>query len=317
MSSCGEVSTLFSIVVPVYKNEDNILPTVEFMVKHLDLFTGYRTEIIMVCDGSPDNSWERMVDAWRRYPEKLKLVRLSRNFGQGAAIHCGMEVASGDVVGVISADLQDPFELFVDMLEKWRQGARLVIASRSDREEHGFLAACSKLMHSLVRRYINPRYPRGGFDFFLLDRVLVEEFLVHDQISGGMQLLLLWFGYDYVEIPYSRRKRAVGKSSWSISKKLNAALRWITLFSPVLLRMILIAGLGISLLGLLVVFVSVAAGNYGLLLGFLIVFCTGLCLSSIGILGEYLMRVLDYVKGMPRYIVSETVGIQKKGVFHA
>ena len=116
------MKSLFSVVIPIYGNEKNLPITVPYIIEHLELFENYRVEVIMVNDGSPDNSWEVMKKYQSEYPDLIKIASLSRNFGQMACIHAGMDLAKGDVIGVISADMQEPFELFADMLKEWEKG---------------------------------------------------------------------------------------------------------------------------------------------------------------------------------------------------
>ncbi len=300
-------SKLFSIVVPVYKNELNIVDTVEYIHSRMGIFDGYDVELILVNDGSPDQSWELMKGLQKKYPDLLRIASFTRNFGQSAAINCGMSLAKGEVVGVISADLQDPFDLFAKMLQLRDEGNKLVFAYRESRGEKGLGAFCSRLMHRIVHKFVNGQYPPGGFDFFVADRELVDRYLACDKIPGGMQLLLLWFGYDFVSIPYRREKRKKGKSSWSLTKKLNAAFRWIALYSTFLLRGILLLGtllLGIGVVTLIcsLVFTALAVGLVSVM-----VILTGLILVSGGILGEYISKILDYEKGLPRYVVKEVI----------
>ena len=117
---------MFSIVLPIYGNEKNLPITIPYIIGHLDLFKNYDVEIIMVDDGSPDNSWNIMKEFQKKFPDLIRIARLTRNFGQGAAQRCGVELARGDVMGILTADMQDPFELFVDMLAEWENGYKFV-----------------------------------------------------------------------------------------------------------------------------------------------------------------------------------------------
>ena len=120
----------FSIILPIYGNEENLPVTIPYIIERLNLFPNYNIEIIMVCDGSPDNSYDIMKEYQEKYPELIKIAKFTRNYGQGAAVNCGISLAEGDVLGIISADLQDPFELFVDMLKYWERGYKLVVGTR-------------------------------------------------------------------------------------------------------------------------------------------------------------------------------------------
>ena len=144
------MKSLFSVVIPIYGNEKNLPITVPYIIEHLELFENYRVEVIMVNDGSPDNSWEVMKKYQSEYPDLIKIASLSRNFGQMACIHAGMDLAKGDVIGVISADMQEPFELFADMLKEWEKGYKIVAGVRSGRDEKGIYATCASAFHNFI-----------------------------------------------------------------------------------------------------------------------------------------------------------------------
>lgn len=303
----------FSIVIPVYGNEKNIPITVPYIMEHLSLFPDYNIELIMVCDGSPDNSYELMKEYQEKYPDIIKIACFTRNFGQGAAIHCGMEMASGDVIGVISCDLQDPFELFVEMLSFWEQGYKLVIASRSDRKDKGVSAVGSKIFQKMVHKFINSRYPAGGFDFYLMDKEVAQKFCQLDAPNGSVQMLLLWLGFEYKEISYVRQERTVGKSTWNLGRKIDAAIGLITTYSTIAVRFFEVLGIILIFLSMIVSCVSIVSTVLlGLktwclvlaLIGFPGIF-TGILLFSMGILGEYIWRTFDLTKDRPRYVIRD------------
>lgn len=309
---------IFSIVIPVYGNEQNLPVTIPYIVKHLDLFPEYDVELILVCDGSPDNSYQIMEEWRRQYPELIRTVKFTRNFGQGAAIRCGMEKAVGDVIGVISCDLQDPFELFADMLRAWEQGYKMVIASRQKRKDRGISAWESKCFHRFVHKVIEPRYPSGGFDFYVLDKTVADMFCHADIPNASMQMLLLWLGYSYKEIPYIRNERTIGKSQWNINRKMNAALGIVTSYSSFPLRLLGILGIFFAAAGTLGGICCIIAGlndhsmSLAIPMAFLGVLLTGILLVGMWILGEYLWRVFDLVKGRPRYVVEESSDYNKE-----
>lgn len=303
----------FSIVIPVYGNEKNIPITVPYIMEHLSLFPDYNIELIMVCDGSPDNSYELMKEYQEKYPDIIKIACFTRNFGQGAAIHCGMEMASGDVIGVISCDLQDPFELFVEMLSFWKQGYKLVIASRSDRKDIGLSAVGSKIFQKIVHKFINSRYPSGGFDFYLMDKEVAQKFCQIDAPNGSVQMLFLWLGYEYKEITYVRQERSVGKSTWNLGRKIEAAIGLVTTYSTIAVRIFEVLGIILFFLSMIISCVSIVSAvllglkTWCLLLiviGISGIF-TGLLLCSMGILGEYIWRIYDLTKDRPRYIIRD------------
>lgn len=303
----------FSIIIPVYKNEKNIPITIDYIREHLSLFPNYEVEIVMVCDGSPDDSYSVMKEYQKKYPDLIKIACFTRNFGQGAAVHCGLEMATGDVKGVISCDLQDPFELFVDMLEAWEAGYKLVIASREEREDKGIGAVYSKLFHKLVHKFINNKYPAGGFDFYLMDKEVAERFCEVDAANGSVQMLLLWLGFEYKEFKYVRQERKIGKSGWKFGRKIDAVFGLVTTYSPVLLRVFGIIGIIliffalIAMLGTIIGFVFGIDRYYclALIIVEFLVMCTGLILFALQMMGEYLWRTFDMTKNRPRYIVAD------------
>ena len=133
----------------------------------------------MVNDGSTDDSYEVMKQIKSKHPHLVKIATLTRNFGQGACTHACYEMARGDVVGIISADGQDPFELFVDMLKEWEKGYKLVLATRDAREDKGMVVGFSKIFHKMLHK-INSEYPIGGFDFAIMDREVIQKYLLPD-----------------------------------------------------------------------------------------------------------------------------------------
>ena len=301
----------FSIVIPVYGNEQNLPITIPYIVDHLNLFPNYDVELIFVCDGSPDNSYQLMEEYRRQYPDLIRTVKFTRNFGQGAAVRCGLEIAEGDVIGVISCDLQDPFELFVDMLCEWEQGCKLIIAVRQKRKDKGFGVLCSKLFHSFVHKMIEPRYPSGGFDFYVMDRIVAKAFCQADIPNASTQMLLLWLGYTYKEIPYVRSERAIGKSRWNMTKKINAAIGLVTSFSAFPLRLLGILGVFFMAAGMFgdVYYVISRLCGHVLPMTVLVLFSEalfmGILLAALWFIGEYMWRVFDLVKNRPRYVIEE------------
>lgn len=279
------MKSLFSVVIPIYGNEKNLPITVPYIIEHLELFENYRVEVIMVNDGSPDNSWEVMKKYQSEYPDLIKIASLSRNFGQMACIHAGMDLAKGDVIGVISADMQEPFELFADMLKEWEKGYKIVAGVRSGRDEKGIYATCASAFHNFIKKHLNPNYPEGGSDFFLMDRSVVSEYLKIDvQYTGGL-LIRYWMGYEQKEIPYVRKKREVGKSGFGFLRKIGIAMELIVSNSIILLRKLLaLAVIFVIAGGVLSIILAIRGQALGLILSFMLLM-TGILLIGNCILG--------------------------------
>lgn len=309
----------FSICIPVYNNEKNLPITIPYIMEHLSLFANYDVEVIMVNDGSTDHSYDVMKQYKECYPDTIRIASLARNFGQGACSHACYDLAEGDVVGIISADGQDPFELFADMLLEWEKGYKLVIASRESRDEKGISVICSKLFHKLIHGLINKRYPQGGFDFLIMDREVLNKYLAIDQVDSLGQLKLLWLGYEYKILYYTRMERSSGKSGYKIMRRV--ALAWDTLIynSAIPVHFIFIFGT-----------ITVSAAVVALLIGGILSLCgrsrlpamfyviclvmmgTGINLMATGIVGEYLWNQFRFIKEQPRYVIDEDTYYDRK-----
>ncbi len=307
------VKKLFSIIIPVYKSELNLPVTVPYIVEQSPkLFPNYRVELILVNDGSPDNSWELMKGFQERYPETVHVASLVHNFGQVMAIRCGISMAQGDVIGVISADLQDPFHLFVDMLAALEEGYELVCGVRGGRQEHGLNAVFSKVTHKLIHSFITTEYPVGGFDFFAFNKTVAQRISHIQEKNGSFQLLFLWVSKSVKFIPYVRQERTLGKSSWTFPKKVTYFIDTFVTNTYLPLRVMSVTGLLFALIAFLgvayIVIITIAFGR-GVpgwsSLALLITFFAGLILAALGIIGEYLWRIYDAVNGRPLYIVRK------------
>lgn len=303
----------FSIILPIYKNEKNLPVTVPYIMDRLSLFSGYEVEVILVCDGSPDNSYEVMKEFQAMYPNQIKIVKLLKNSGQRAAVNCGMKIAKGDVIGVISADLQDPFELFSEMLAYWEKGHPFVIAKRKGRAEKGIGAVCSNILHKFINKNINQNYPIGGFDFYLVDKKIAKEFIASDTHNNSMQLLLLELGGAAKQIEYVRKKREIGSSGWSLTKKMNQALNIFAIYSDKPFRYFL----WFSFLCLIISFVMFLYGLFSFTDSMLTAYFSiiiSLVLLGIGsvnillsIMGLYQFKWMQNDRNMPRYIIDDIV----------
>ena len=305
---------LFSIVIPVYGNELNLPVTIPHILELIPtLFSKYDVELVLVDDGSPDRSWEIMKEYRAQYPETIRIVSLIHNFGQGKATACGIRAARGDLIGVISADLQDPIELFADMLNELEEGYDLVCGVRDKREERGAGMIFSKITHFLIKRLITDEYPKGGFDFCAMNRKMANRFLSLKERNGSGQLMMLWASGATKFIAYTRAKRELGKSGWTFSKKLKYFIDTFVSNSYFPIRLISGAGIffaGISFLASIYVFINALApdrtvpGWASTVL--LIMFFSGFILAALGVIGEYLWRVYDEVRGRPLYLIRES-----------
>ncbi len=301
-----------SIVIPVYFNEPNLPDMIPQLLALADGLPGYALDLIFVDDGSRDRSLEILLNAQKQFPHQIKVVKLTRNFGSMAALQAGLTVATGDCVGVIAADLQDPPELFLEMTCHWEQGVKAVFAVRTDREESFLQKFFSNLYYALINRFAVPGYPPGGFDFFLVDRQVVEEVNKTHEKNTNLMTLIFWLGYQAVFIPYVRRKRIKGKSRWTLAKKVKLFVDTFVSFSYFPIRLF-------SFLGIIY---AVLSFTYGLVIFFswltfgievqgwvpmmlVLTFTAGLQMTLLGILGEYVWRTMDETRRRPLYVIDE------------
>src|SRR5262249_14520157 len=203
----GRSPVLVSVIIPVYFNEENIPVTwaaLESTLRRLPPDHGW--EVLFVDDGSGDRSYERLLEVLRAAPDRVSVVKLTRNFGQVAAILAGLRQGRGDCCVVMSADLQDPPELILQVVERWDAGPRkIVLATRTARED-GLLARwASRTFYRSMRRFAIPNMPEGGFDFFLVDRRVVDLVNATEERNTFLQGQILWTGFVPEVIPYTRR----------------------------------------------------------------------------------------------------------------
>lgn len=303
---------IFSIVVPVYQNEANLDDTVPKLLSLQESLPSYNLELVFVDDGSTDNSYDILFKYHNLNQDHIKIVKLTRNFGQLPAIQAGLMVASGDCAGIISADLQDPHELFIEMIARWEKGTKLVIAEREKREEDAGQTFISNLYWRMIRKYAIKNYPVGGFDFCLVDRQIIADVNRINEKNSHIFALIFSLGYPHEVIQYTRKKRSHGKSQWTLSKKIKLFIDMFIAFSYLPIRAISVMGLIISLLSfgyaLYIVFITLVLGNPYTGWSTIVVLVSafsGLVLLTLGIIGEYLWRLLDEIRKRPSYVIDK------------
>jgi glycosyltransferase involved in cell wall biosynthesis len=314
--------TLVSLVIPVYHNEENIPVTWQALADTLArLPAEYTYEVVFVDDGSGDRSYDKLVEVFRAMPERVRVVKLTRNFGQVSAILAGFRVARGDCCVVMSADLQDPPELILEMVERWKSGAtKIVLATRTERED-GFLARLtSRTFYRLMRRFAIPNMPEGGFDFFLVDRRVVHLINRFEEKNAFIQGNVLWTGFKPEVIGYKRRKRELGRSRWNLSRKLTYFVDGFVSYTLAPIRFITAFGLVVSMLSF-----AYAIVIFVLRLLFLIpvqgwaptmiciLMLSGVQLVMLGIIGEYLWRNLYETRRRPNFVIESVLGRDDAG----
>ncbi len=302
---------VFSIIAPVY-NETGSLSELYRRVSEVMNSQQDAWELVLVDDGSTDGSSEMIRDLSKQ-DERVRPVIFARNFGHQIAVSAGMAYARGDAVVIIDADLQDPPEVILDLIAKWREGFEVVYATRVEREgESGFKLFTASLFYKLIYSITDIKMPMNAGDFRLLDRKvldLMNSMPEHNRFLRGMSA---WVGFRQVGVPYKRAARFAGTSKYPLKKMIKLALNAITGFSTLPLQLANWLGffaVGVSLLLLIAVIILRIIGSawLGGQAALLIVglFIGGVQLISLGILGEYIGRIYDEVKGRPLYIVRE------------
>lgn len=304
-----------SIIIPCYYNEGNIPVTTAELINNEALFPSDVTfEYVMVDDGSKDKTFEELVKFKNAYPTKVKVIKLAGNVGSFNAILAGMNYATGDCNVIITADLQDPPDLMPKMYDYWLKGIKFVIANRQDREE-GFLQKLfANTYHALIKKFVLKNVPSGGFDYVLFDKQLRDEVVQINEKNTNTIYLLAWLDYDYVNIPYIRRERKIGKSRWTISKKMKLFIDSFVSFSFFPIRAISVMGLVLGIIAFLyAIFVIIVkttgvvqiSGWSSMMVVFL--FVSSFQMIALGIIGEYVWRALDAARGRPNFIVEDVI----------
>lgn len=300
-----------SIIVPVYFNADTLEMMYEDLKsKVLDTLT-YEYELILVNDGSKDESLTVMKKL-KEKDEHIKIYSLSRNFGSHAAILCGLEHMTGDCAVVKAADMQEPSELILDMVESWKRGNNVVLAVREERNEGFFKKYFANLYYTLVRKMALSNMPETGFDIYLLDKKVVKVMSELDEKNSSLACQILWSGFKTERVPYTRLAREIGKSRWTLAKKLRLVMDTLFSFSTVPIKAVTSVGM-VSFFGALIWAVielifkltgKIEVTGWTTLFIFNL-FSFGVIMLTLGILGEYLWRTFDASRNRPPYIIED------------
>lgn len=306
-----------SIVVPVYYNSDTLELLYEDMKeKILGKIGDY--EIVFVDDGSGDNSWEVM-NSLRERDENIKCVKLSRNFGEHAALLAGLSECTGDCAVTKQADLQEDSTLILDMYDSWKRGNKVVLAIRKERKENKVKVFFANLYYSIIRKMVNKNMPAGGCDCYLVDRKVIEVLERLDEKNSSLTLQVMWVGFKTDMIYFVRQDREVGKSRWTMSKKIKLVIDSVLGFSYAPLRIMM--GVGVLFdIGALILFISVLVEKFTTgtpVQGWTSIMCVllfglGVIMLMLGVIGEYVWRALDASRNRPPFIIDEIKDSESK-----
>ena len=303
---------ILSVIIPLYRESLHLAETLKEITKVLDgLETGY--EVILVDDGSPDDTWQIILGLCEHY-SSVKGIRLSRNFGKEAALAAGLECAGGRAIVVMDGDLQHPPELIPVMMKCWNEGAEVVEAVKQHRgRESGYSKARAQLFYKIFTRLTGYDL-HGASDFKLMDRRVLEAWRRMGERNLFFRGMNAWLGFKRVQIPFDVPERIGGESGWSILQLTRLAMTAVTSFSSAPLHLITLAGAGFAIFALILGFQTLylkitgnAVDGFTTIIILLLVI-GGVMMLGLGIIGTYIARIYEEVKGRPRFIVAEQVG---------
>ena len=300
-----------SVIIPFLNEAENIGPLTSALSAYFKSRTHYRAEVVFVNDGSTDDSVALLRSSVHDGYE-AKLVSLSRNFGSHAALRAGIRVATGDRITFVYADLQDPLTLIDQLLDACVEGGIIAWASRESTQSKGFEKWFSRTYASLMKKYAVRTYPENGFDVVMFDRKVQEVLNANVESHSSVFLQILTMGFRQSHIRYHKEERKLGKSKWTLGKKIKLFVDSFVAFSYAPIRFVTMVGVGMFVAGILVALYLILRKliaddlNAGwpalvsiLMVGF------GLTNISLGIIAEYLWRTLDAARKRPVYIVDE------------
>lgn len=301
----------YSLVVPVYRNEDNI-PSLLAAIAGLSDALGPSFEAIFVVDGSPDASHARLAEALPSQPFTSVLVALARNFGAFAAIRHGLGLARGRQIAVMAADLQEPPQLVVQLLERVRAGVDIAFGTREGRDDPALSKVLSGLYWALYRRWVIPDVPKGGVDIFALSHVVRDALMRMPEANTSLLAQLFWLGGRRAFVPYARQRREIGHSAWTLRKKLRYLMDSVFSFTDLPIRLLLGlggAGLLVSVVLAALVIAAKLSGEVpvpGYAATILVVLFFGAFNAlGLGIIGSYVWRAYENTKARPLTIEQQ------------
>jgi dolichol-phosphate mannosyltransferase len=309
--------TLLSVVAPMFEEEQT---AAAFCTRVREALESLPWELIVVDDGSKDGTGAILAEIAASDP-RVKVVTLARNFGHQPALSAGLEHADGDVVAMIDSDLQDPPELIVEMVERWRTGADVVYAVRKQRAgETRFKLLSAHIFYRLLRRLTDIDLPADAGDFRLMDRRALDALLAMRERARFLRGMTVWVGYTQTAIEYERDARYAGETKYTLKRMLRFSLDAIVSFSSTPLQLATVFGFLVSALAFVLVPFVIVGRVLGLFVAgipttlVVILMLGGVQLICVGIIGEYLGRIYDEVKRRPLYVVRDRVNFTRDQV---
>jgi polyisoprenyl-phosphate glycosyltransferase len=308
---------VFSVIVPVYNEKDCLNELYQRVSKVMEQ-TGEPWELVLVDDGSSDGS-TNMIRGLAKTDKRVRPVIFARNYGHQIAVTAGMDHSRGKAVVVIDSDLQDPPEVIPELIAKWREGFEVVYAVRAEREgESWFKLKTASLFYRMIYKITDVKIPMDTGDFRLLDRKVVKVMNSMRERQRFLRGMSAWVGFRQVGVPYKRAARFAGSTKYPLKKMIKLAMTAITSFSYFPLQVATWSGVVLSVLSLILLIVVIIlrvlqsdflSGQAATLIA--VIFLGGIQLISLGILGEYIGRIYDEVKGRPLYTTIESPDDEK------
>lgn len=306
----------YSIVVPLY-NEEAVVCETHKRLSEVMSSTAEEYELIFVNDGSRDNT-EKLVKEIMTHDKHTCLINFSRNFGHQTAISAGMDNARGQAIVVIDADLQDPPEVILDMIAKWKEGYDVVYGKRIVREgETAFKKVTAKIFYRFLSSMTTIDIPKDTGDFRLIDRKVCDAMKTLNEKNRYVRGLVSWVGFKQTSVDYVRKERFAGETKYPLKKMLRFAGDAITSFSYKPLKLAGYAGYTLSIASFLyllyIVIRKLTLGDFSIGWASTVaisLFFNGVVLIVLGIMGEYIGRIYDECKGRPLYIIDEKLGFE-------
>jgi dolichol-phosphate mannosyltransferase len=295
-----------SIVIPCFNSAENI-PDLQAELESLNIrLVNYELEIILVDDGSQDDTYQKLLDFLNTTDLRIQIVKLTGNFGSYNAFLAGLHHGTGDVYAQLHPDLQDPADHLPDMLSYWEKDIPFVIGQRVAREDSNQLTA--KFYHWLMKKIALPHIPSGGYDLIVFDKELRDHVVKMNETNTNLVYLISWLQYPYVTIPIKRVNRKKGKSQWTFRKKSKLMIDSIVSFSYTPIRLISISAAAIFCLSVIVfLWIIFSQLSFSLKLAASLALLFGNCtLLFLSVIGEYVWRNLEAARKRPPFIV-ETV----------
>jgi len=308
------MNTKISIIVPVF-NSCSFLPKLLLAIDEQRIISNWNLELILVDDGSKDNSFEQIIELQKQY-SYIKGIKLSRNFGHQVAVRTGLQYASGEYVAIIDDDLQDPPSILPGFFEYLDKGYDVAYGVRRKRKESFFKKFSYNAFYRILQKLSNIEIPLDTGDFCVMKKVVVDKMLLLNEKNPFLRGIRAWVGYKQIGVQYERQARLEGESGYTISKLLKIAADGIFSFSKIPIRFITYLGVvGLIIAIIYSVFVitlklmgELPEKGYATII-LLISFFGSLTLICLGIIGEYVVRIYDETQNRPHSIVGETINI--------